>query len=154
MIEIGSLSALHLCNREVKAKPGRGKGGTNRSKEEELPSSSLPRRGRPPAPRGSGLPGRSRRWRLEAQPLSRAGRGPPRPGGTYHPSTAPRRTCLMTGAEAWRCCRSGGPCSSSATRRLCSPPARVGGPSHRLPWRHKLSPKCSGKQLAPMGGRV
>lgn len=31
---------------------------------------------------------------------------------TYHPSTALRRTCRRTGGAAWRCCHSGGPCSS------------------------------------------
>lgn len=42
---------------------------------------------------------------------------------SYHPSKAQPRICLRTGAGAWPRCRSGGPCSSSATHLPCSPPA-------------------------------
>lgn len=49
---------------------------------------------------------------------------------SYHPSKAQPRICLRTGAGAWPRCRSGGPCSSSATHLPCNPPA--GQPRARL----------------------
>ena len=85
--------------------------------------------------RGFGPPCHSHGWRppglrqADPRPVSWDRRGGGKGEGVqraYRPSTAPRRTCRRTGAEAWRCCRSGGPCSSSTTRRLCNPPARVG----------------------------
>lgn len=88
------------------------------------------------------------------------GEAPPQPQGdqgggqrAYHPSTALRRTCPRTGAEAWRCCHSGDPCFSSATRRLCNPPARARIPNHRLRWGHKCSQPLGG-QTDPTGGEV
>lgn len=89
------------------------------------------------------------RWRrtlcFVAQLLQRWGEARPQPQGdrgggqrAYRPSTAPRRTCRRTGAEAWRCCHSGDPCFSSATRRLCNPPARARVPNH----------SCSGDMTA------
>lgn len=89
-------------------------------------------------------------WR-EAQPQPQGDQG----GGrrAYHPSTALRRTCPRTGAEAWRCCHSGDPCFSSATRRLCNPPARARISNHRLHWGHKCSQPLRG-QADPTGGEV
>lgn len=73
-----------------------------------------------------GCQGRSR-W---LGPMQRKGVTSRREAGrrarAYHPSTARRQTCRRTGGEAWRYCRSGGPCSSSATHPLCNPPGRVG----------------------------
>jgi hypothetical protein len=43
-IEIGSLSALHLCNREVKARPRRRRGENERQKKNSFKAASLLRR--------------------------------------------------------------------------------------------------------------
>lgn len=90
------------------------------------------------------------KWR-EAQPQPQGDQS--RGQRAYHPSTALRRTCPRTGAEAWRCCHSGDPCFSSATRRLCNPPARARIPNHRLRWGHKRSQPLGG-QADPTGGEV
>lgn len=76
MIEIGSLSVLHLCNREVKAKPRQRRGETERNREKHnSKATSLSRRGRSTVRGvgpGCGPPHSAHEWK--ARGLSAAGK--------------------------------------------------------------------------------
>lgn len=72
----------------------------------------------------------------------------------YHPSTARRQTCQRTGGAVWRCCHSGDPCSSSATRQLCNPPGGVREAGVTSCAGDTCAHRVSGAQANPMRGKV